>query len=114
MRSEGLNRSARLSGERAFSVLLRSRRKSRSERFLVQSSLNGGAFARLGIIVAKRVVRRAVDRSFLKRLVRETFRRQQQELAGFDVLVRPRRTLSRGEVNAACEELRALLRAAVK
>jgi ribonuclease P protein component len=80
----------------------------------VQTSSNGGVFARLGIIVAKRVARRAVDRSLLKRLVRETFRRQQQELAGFDVLVRPRRTLSRDEVKAASEELRALLRAAVK
>jgi ribonuclease P protein component len=80
----------------------------------VQISSNGGVFARLGIMVAKRVARRAVDRSLLKRLVRETFRRQQQELAGFDVLVRPRRTLSRDEVKAASKELRALLRAAVK
>jgi ribonuclease P protein component len=80
----------------------------------VQVSFNGGVFARLGILVGKRVARRAVDRNLLKRLVRETFRRQQRELAGFDLLVRPRRTLSRDEVTAACEELRTLLRAAVK
>jgi ribonuclease P protein component len=56
----------------------------------------------------------AVDRSFLKRLVRETFRRHQQEVAGFDLLVRPRRELSVDEVIAAREELRTLLIAAVK
>lgn len=65
-------------------------------------------------MVGKRVARRAVDRNFLKRLVRETFRRQQQDLAGFDLLVRPRRTLSANEAAAAREELRTLLVAAVK
>jgi ribonuclease P protein component len=93
---------------------LRSRRTARSERFLVQTSFNGEVFSRLGIVVGKRVARRAVDRNLLKRLVRETFRRQQQELAGFDFLVRPRRTLSATEIVAACEELRTLLIAAIK
>ncbi len=55
-----------------------------------------------------------MDRSLLKRLVRETFRRQQHELGGFDLLVRPRRVLSRNEVVAAREELRALLAAAIR
>jgi len=80
----------------------------------VQAALNGVGFARLGIVVGKRVAKRAVDRSLLKRLVRETFRRQQHELGGFDVLVRPRRVLSGHEVVSAREELRALLAAAVK
>ena len=80
----------------------------------MQSAFNGEVFARLGIVVGKRVARRAVDRSLLKRLVRETFRRQQHELGGFDLLVRPRRVLSGNEVVAAREELRALLAVATK
>jgi len=114
LRSEAFRRRARLSGGRAFGVLLRSRRTARSERFLIQASLNGERFSRLGIIVGKRIARRAVDRNLLKRVVRETFRRQQLELAGFDLLVRPRRNLSANEVAAAREELHALLVASVQ
>jgi len=80
----------------------------------VQATLNGKQFARLGIIVGKRVARRAVDRNLLKRLVRESFRHRQRELAGFDLLVRPRRALLRDERGAAREELRTLLSAAVE
>jgi ribonuclease P protein component len=75
---------------------------------------NGHVFARLGIVVGKRVARRAVDRGYLKRLVRETFRREQKGLAGFDLLVRPRRIVLRSEAIAAADELRALLTAAVR
>lgn len=43
--------------------------------------------ARLGIVVAKRNVKLAVERNKLKRLVRESFRMQQQNLNGLDVVV---------------------------
>ena len=43
--------------------------------------------ARLGIVVAKRNVRLAVARNRIKRLVRETFRHQQQRLNGLDIVV---------------------------
>jgi len=114
LRSEAFSRRARLSGPGVFQALLRSRRSSKSERFLVQATANGRVFARLGIVVGKRVARRAVDRGYLKRLVRETFRREQEGLAGFDLLVRPRRIVLRSEVIAAADELRALLTAAVR
>ena len=47
--------------------------------------------ARLGLAVAKKHVRRAVDRNRIKRLLRESFRRHQHQLKGFDlvVLVKP-------------------------
>jgi len=47
--------------------------------------------ARLGLAVAKKHVRRAVDRNRIKRVVRESFRRQQHRLKGLDlvVLVKP-------------------------
>lgn len=43
--------------------------------------------ARLGIVVAKRYVKLAVARNKLKRLIRESFRQQQQVLSGLDVVV---------------------------
>ncbi len=47
--------------------------------------------ARLGLAVAKKHVRRAVDRNRIKRLVRESFRQHQPQLKGLDlvVLVKP-------------------------
>ena len=114
MRPQAFSRRARLSGQGAFRALLRSRRSARGERFLVQATANGEAFARLGIVVGKRVAPRAVDRSYLKRLVRETFRLTQREWMGFDLLVRPRRTLSRDEGLVAVDELRVLLASAVR
>jgi len=46
---------------------------------------------RLGLAVAKKHVRRAVDRNRIKRLLRESFRTHQQQLQGLDfvVLVKP-------------------------
>lgn len=48
---------------------------------------NGGPVARLGMAVAKKTLRRAVDRNRVKRLIRESFRFRQQELAGLDLVV---------------------------
>lgn len=80
----------------------------------MQARPNGRCFARLGVVVGKRVAALAVDRSFLKRLVRETFRRHRQEVVGFDLLVRPRRGLSSSELDEAREDLHALLVAVVR
>lgn len=43
--------------------------------------------ARLGIAVAKKRIRRANRRNRLKRLVRESFRENQDRLAGLDLVV---------------------------
>ncbi|WP_334223829.1 ribonuclease P protein component [Thiosocius teredinicola] len=61
--------------------------------------------ARLGLAIAKKQARRAVDRNRLKRLIRETFRHQQAALAGYDFVVMTR-TTGRGADN---ERLRASL-----
>lgn len=43
-------------------------------------------FARIGIIVAKRHYKRAVDRNLLRRLVRESFRHISAELPPVDIV----------------------------
>jgi ribonuclease P protein component len=80
----------------------------------VHTVQNQESFARLGIIVGKRTVQHAVARNFLKRLIRETFRRQQDRLAGYDVLVRARRRIEPADAILARAELSDLLDAAVE
>ena len=46
---------------------------------------------RLGLVIAKKHIRFAVDRNRMKRLIRETFRAKQQQLAGIDVIVLARK-----------------------
>ena len=49
---------------------------------------NTFGFARLGLIVPKRIFPRAVDRNRMKRVLRELFRTQQGRLGNRDILIR--------------------------
>ncbi len=42
---------------------------------------------RIGLAIAKKIIRKAVHRNVIKRTVRESFRLQQHELTGIDVVV---------------------------
>jgi ribonuclease P protein component len=44
-------------------------------------------YARLGLTVSKKHVRKSVNRNRIKRMARESFRHRQSELFGLDVLV---------------------------
>ncbi|WP_260843166.1 ribonuclease P protein component [Sedimenticola selenatireducens] len=61
--------------------------RSSDRNFTVLFLANGKATARLGTAIAKKILKRAVDRNLVKRVVRESFRLRQQELAGLDVVV---------------------------
>lgn len=50
--------------------------------------------ARLGLVVAKRVIRQAVHRNRIKRVIRESFRVHQHLLVGLDLVVLVRSELS--------------------
>jgi ribonuclease P protein component len=56
--------------------------------FSVFFRANTFGFARLGLIVPKRVFPRAVDRNRMKRVLRELFRTQQGRLGNRDILIR--------------------------
>jgi ribonuclease P protein component len=49
---------------------------------------NGLNYSRLGMIVPKKIIATAVARNRVKRLIRESFRLNQCELAGLDVVAR--------------------------
>ena len=59
---------------------------------------------RLGLIIAKKHIPLAVERNRIKRLIRESFRHQQQRLAGIDAIVLARKGLDQQD-NAAIHRL---------
>jgi len=77
----------RLAGKPAFARVLASRNRLQIGRFALQFVRNEGPVARLGISVAKRFVKKAVQRNRIKRLIRETFRLHAVRVDALDLFV---------------------------
>jgi ribonuclease P protein component len=80
--------SARLRLPREFATVLASRQRLRCGCFELRHSPSEGAGARLGLVLPKRLARRAVLRNLLKRLARESFRDASSGLPAVDVVLR--------------------------
>jgi ribonuclease P protein component len=66
--------------------------KASNQYFLLLAKPNGLASSRLGLVIAKKNVRLAVQRNRIKRIVRETFRLHRAQPA-IDIVVLARRGL---------------------
>jgi|SRR5690606_31759267 len=72
---------------------------------LILARPNGLKWPRLGLVIGKRNVRRAVERNRIKRHIRETFRLRQHSLPAVDAIV-----LARGQLDQLSDaELNELL-----
>jgi ribonuclease P protein component len=58
-----------------------------NEFFTVNAQANGLSCARLGMSIAARILRRAVDRNRIRRLIRESFRVHQLGLPAIDIVI---------------------------
>lgn len=98
----------RLSDALDFKQVFAFSKKYKNHYFSVLVKPNGLAHPRLGMTVAKRYVRRAVARNTIKRHIRETFRLNQQQLGGNDIVVMTKsstNSLTNSELNLAIGEL---------
>lgn len=82
-----LPRRARLERPRDFRAVFENPEKSVDSCFTVLARLNGGRPARIGLVISKKCGRRAVNRSRLKRVARESFRQRRHDLHGIDLIV---------------------------
>jgi len=84
-------RSARLSSARAYDAVFANNRRLADRYWTVlvrrDAALASGGKARLGLAIAKKRARRAVDRNRIKRVARESFRQVQSDLGGRHVVV---------------------------
>ncbi len=116
MSANRFGHSQRLSGKPAFSRVLASRSRLQIGRFAIQFVRNEGPAARLGISIAKRLVKKAVERNRLKRLVRESFRTHGVRFHALDLFVTLRGAPAKAReplpLKALRDELAALLQKA--
>lgn len=61
--------------------------KSRDSFFICLARTNGLANSRLGLIIPKKHLKRAVDRNQVKRIIRESFRTQPISQFGLDIII---------------------------
>ena len=73
--------------------------KASGPTLLLLSRHNDQTHARLGLVIAKKNVRRAVDRNRVKRIARESFRHHRADLDHLDIVVLARKGL--GELDNA-------------
>ncbi len=85
-----LTRLQRLRQAEEFRAVLQNRVAFNGNFLRLHIKINRLGFARLGLIVAKRMEHKAVVRNRIKRVVRETFRLHQQAVIGLDYVMQLR------------------------
>jgi ribonuclease P protein component len=82
-----LKKDSRLLNAAAFGRVFEKATRSRDKWFTVLCRENDKEFARLGLAISKKNCRQATGRNRIKRIVRESFRAHQADIAGIDVVV---------------------------
>ncbi len=77
----------RINAPKDYQQVFKSPCRSAGKEFLVLARENNLKQARLGLVVAKKNVNRAVCRNQIKRAIRESFRQHKNILKGLDVVV---------------------------
>jgi ribonuclease P protein component len=94
-----------------FEELFRAGRRSEGRHVQLVAAPAAGIPGRVGYVIGRKTLPRAVDRNRLRRRLREVVRALRPGIAAYDVIVRVKRAGNRMELDAAVEEARALLAA---
>lgn len=81
-------RDARLTRPAEFARVFAENQRARTDSLLILARPNELGHARLGMVISKRMLPRAVDRNRVRRCVRETFRQLLPQLPACDFVVR--------------------------
>lgn len=82
--------------------------------FVAQGKPNKLTYPRLVVMVAKKTSGRAVQRNYMRRVVREYFRKMKQDIAQIDIVVRVTKPFIKQENVAINQEIAAIFCKLVK
>ena len=109
MTGQGFGRKLRLLTASDYKqVFEQSQFKVSNAQILVLARENGTDHARLGLVIAKKHIRLAVQRNRIKRLVRESFRQHQSLLCGLDIVILARGGLDKLDNRSAANTVNKL------
>jgi ribonuclease P protein component len=105
----GLSRSDRLRGAAAFARVFHNGRRLEASRIeLLVAPVPEGP-GRIGYVIGRKQLPRAVDRNRLRRMLREALRVRRATTQGFDIVLRLSQTCAPADLPAVAAEARALL-----
>lgn len=84
---ESFSRLSRLTKAVEFKLVFQQNIRVKDDCFTFLVRKHQGDYARIGFAIAKKQVKRAVDRNRLKRLIRESFRLHQTDIPATDIVV---------------------------
>ena len=93
-----------------FSSVFNFRKRISGQYLVIHYMPNVLGHARVGLIVGKKLARGAVQRNYMKRVLREMYRQEQNQLSGVDILVRPQKAFTRENFAQIEAEVRQLIR----
>ena len=105
--NQGFSKTERLLKTDEFSSVFALRR-SRHGRYVQVLLGEAQAHPRLGLVVAKKVAKRAHERNYMKRVLREWFRLHKQQLPAQDIVVRAKMKFEQEDFQAVWQEMQRL------
>ena len=100
------SRAMKMNNQRDFSLVFRSGKRLRGGGLTVITVDNSVGHPRLGLAIAKKPLKLACHRNRLKRVIRDSFRRNQSFFSNIDIVVLSRtdiRELDSGQIRASLE-----------
>lgn len=105
----GFPRRSRLIKTDEFSSVFNFRKRISGHYLIVYYRYNQTTCPRLGLIASKKVASLAVQRNYMRRVLREFFRRQQSKLGNVDIVIRIQKSFNRREYPAIEQEFDSLM-----
>jgi ribonuclease P protein component len=109
LNNQGFPRQARIIKTDDFSSVFSFRKRVSGHFLAIHYQYNQRGRARLGMVVAKKVAKRSVDRNYMRRVLREFFRAQQFQIGSLDLVVRVLKTFKHQDVEKVDQEFSELL-----
>ena len=92
-----------------FSSVFNFRKRIGAKFLAIHYQPNGQEYARLGLVVGKKVAKLAVHRNYMRRVLRELFRIRQHEINQVDLVVRVQNKFDRTDFDLITQEFNALI-----